>query len=280
MHDARVSSHSAESQSLPGGFSEAELRQAITSARSWRGVLRALERTSPKLGRQLREAALVRAIDFSHFTGSVDVVRLRRVVTESASWREVLVALGYDADSGSGRAAVRRQCQRAGVDTAHLASPAPPPRERAFAADVDLRYLRSAAPAIVAGELALRGYAISWPSEPAAYDLIADGAGGLQRIQVKSNTLKQDGAWSCKLTRSQPGPAGRRRAAYSTEEIDFFACVDGERAVYLIPAWLLEGFSVIYLRKYESFRLSAEGPRPGTGAESGGDGANGRADRI
>lgn len=105
------------------------------------------------------------------------------------------------------------------------------------------------------GALALRGYAVSWPLEPVAYDLVADSEVGLQRIQVKSTTWRQDGAWACKLTRSEPGSGGGR-AYYSAEEVDYFACVDGEEAVYLIPVAVVEGLSVIYLRAYERFRLA------------------------
>jgi hypothetical protein len=185
----------------------------------------------------------------------MDESRLREVVGGASSWSEVIRDLGYTEDSGSARATIRRRCRDLAIDVTHLGTKPPLADDFPFSRPPARDNLRAAAPTLVAAALALRGYAVLWPAEPAKFDLVAEGDGGLVRIQVKSSTWKQDGAWACKLTRSERSELGRRRAAYSSEEIDFFGCVDGDLGVYLIPVSLVEGLSVIYLRKYDAFQL-------------------------
>src|SRR5437763_4404361 len=103
---------------IPRNIPEAQLRAAVAGSRSWRGVLRALGYTSPRLGRELREASDRLQLDYSHF--GPDEAELARAVSSSTTWSEVIRELGYAAGSGSARATVRRRCARAGVDISHL----------------------------------------------------------------------------------------------------------------------------------------------------------------
>jgi len=121
--------------------------------------------------------------------------------------------------------------------------------------------LSTGAPAgslIVASALVLGGCSVSWPLEPALYDLLADtGAPPLMRIQVKTTSRSQSGTWVCSLTRANPRPVratwGRR--TYPPGEIDYFGVVDGDLHVYLIPYAVVAGLSVIHVRHYVRYRL-------------------------
>src|SRR3954447_6364527 len=76
---------------IPRNIPEAQLRAAVAGSRSWRGVLRALGYTSPRLGRELREACDRLHLDYSHF--GPDEAELARAVSGSTTWTEVLRAL-------------------------------------------------------------------------------------------------------------------------------------------------------------------------------------------
>jgi hypothetical protein len=95
--------------------------------------------------------------------------------------------------------------------------------------------------------------------EGAAYDVLADfGPEGVRRVQVKTGTGRVGGSWVCRLSRSvydKDGYGGHRQAVYSSEEIDYFACVDGDFQLYLIPIAVVEGLASINLRKYEAYRV-------------------------
>ncbi len=98
---------------------------------------------------------------------------------------------------------------------------------------------------------------MSLAPEGVAYDLIGDFGGSAKRIQVK--TLMRDGG-QCSLSRKEycgTGHGGHRRALYTAEDIDYFACVTFGWAVYLIPIAAVEGRSSISLRSYDAYRLPA-----------------------
>ena len=69
----------------------------------------------------------------------------------------------------------------------------------------------------VAGKLIKLGYTVSWPLNEDSYDLIAERAGTLSRIQVKSATLKpKRGSYLCCLRR------GRGKVLpYTSKHCDF-----------------------------------------------------------
>jgi hypothetical protein len=158
---------------------------------------------------------------------------------------------------------VTRHCARLGIDTSRLASspPGEPVVSELRAMKADVTNLRHAAPHMVRAALSLLGIPTAMAAEGARYDLIADLPGrGLQRIQVKTGTRRdpKSGSWVCSLSRSEYDLArsgGRRRAVYSSEEIDYFACVDGDLQLHLIPIAAVEGRRLINLRKYASHRV-------------------------
>jgi hypothetical protein len=237
-----------------------DLAAAVAGERSWRGVLRRLGFTTSRTARVLREVCDELGIDYAHFRQiTPDDGLLREVVPDSTTWPDALERLGYAHGSGSARATVRKYCRRLGIDTTHLTF-ALMPSETGHVAAVPPRqqYLRSAGPFIVAAALTLQGHVVSFAAEGAVYDLVVDMGGALRRVQVKTSSSKTDGVWCCGLRRSEysrTGHGGHRHAFYTAEDIDYFACVDGMHRVYLIPISVVEGRSMITLRRYEAFRI-------------------------
>ena len=222
--------------------------------------MRRLGFTSSRTGRVLRSICDDHGIDYAHFRQvGPDDASIVRVIPGAVSWAEALEQLGYAPDSGSARATVRKHCRRLGIDTNHLTF------VRAAAVDgpVDFapqrRYLRAAGPYLVAAALSLSGRCVSLAAEGASYDLLMDDPDqGLLRIQVKTTTRVVGSAWNCQLTRSvyrRGVVGGHGPAAYCSEDVDLFACVDGDGCLYLLPIKLVEGRSSISLRKYDAFKL-------------------------
>jgi hypothetical protein len=64
---------------------------------------------------------------------------------------------------------------------------------------------------------ALRGFRVSWPLEPAVYDLLADPGDGaaILRVQVTTGTSRQGDTWVCWTGRSTyaPVPGGKKRVS-------------------------------------------------------------------
>ena len=251
-----------EPRLLLARVSEERLRDAVAGSRSWRGVLQALDLKSSSFGPKLRNACNELDIDYSHFRSILATdARLREVITSSADWPAALAKLGYAKGSGTARATVRKHCNRLGIETTHLA--AGPPRPPVHLAVANLvpkqEHLRHAGPYLVLFALNAAGTPATLAPEGAAYDVLADfGSDGVKRIQVKTGTMKDRGSWLCRLSHSvydRNGHGGHRAAAYSAEEIDFFACVDGDFRLYLIPIGVVEGMLSVSLRKYEAYRV-------------------------
>jgi hypothetical protein len=253
-------------QLLPARVTEEQLRTAVAANRSWRGVLRALGLKSSSFGPRLRSACNELEIDYSHFRSILATdARLREVITSSTDWPSALTQLGYAKGSGTARATVRKHCNRLGIDTSHL-SPSPP-RDQVIAEigglSAQIEHLRFAAPYMVLAALTLLGIPTALAVEGSRYDLVAElPSRGLSRIQVKTGTCRDSkgGSWVCSLSRSEydlAGSGGHRHAAYSSEEVDFFACVDGELNMHLIPIAAVEGLLRINLRKYAGYRVPA-----------------------
>ena len=79
------------------------------------------------------------------------------------------------------------------------------------------------------------GCGVSIPyGDNSKYDFIADVNGKLLKIQVKTSSLKDDGAikFSCRTTHANC--AGVKNERYSADEIDFFATY-WDNQCYLIP---------------------------------------------
>jgi hypothetical protein len=234
------------------------------NSRSWNGVLRELELRSSSYGPKLRNACNELEIDYSHFRSILATdARLREVITTSTDWPTALEKLGYAKGSGTARATVRKHCARLGVQTSHLTPTAP--RDEVVA-DLDglcaqLEQLRFAAPYMVLVAFTLLGVPTAVAPEGSRFDLIADLPNrGLMRIQVKTGTRRdgRSGSWVCSLSRSEydlAGSGGHRHAAYSSEEVDYFACIDGDLHMHLIPIAAVEGLLCINLRKYAAYRV-------------------------
>jgi len=223
--------------------------------------MRALDLRSSSFGPKLRNACNELDIDYSHFRSTLATdARLREVITNSTDWPTALAALGYAKASGTARATVRKHCNRLGIATSHLAAS---PRPQAgsplvFELAPKPAHLRNAGPYLVLFALNAAGIPAAVAPEGAAYDVLADlQEEGVKRIQVKTGTRKDRGSWVCRLSHSvydKNGHGGHRSAAYSSEEIDYFACIDGAYQLYLIPIDAVEGRFSINLRKYEAYR--------------------------
>lgn len=223
--------------------SDDDLRAAVRESGSWRGVLRALgyASTSGGLSASLQVRAKDLDIDTSHFLGqrTWSDVELGQAISESRTWTEVTRRLGLSNGSRN-ITAVKTHAARLQFDRTHLGRSQVPVGGMPFTATPDLHHLRSAAPAIAASWFLHRGYSVSYPAEPCAYDLVADdAAGGLHRIQVKTATCgRPGGPWRCALVRKT---AFVRREPYDPDSVDFFFLVDGDLRAYLVPIAELAG---------------------------------------
>lgn len=247
---------------LPGGVTEQALRAAVAANQSWRAVLRQLGMTAPRSGRQLRAACDAWGISYEHFSGTqwerMSGEALAAAVASSSTWDEVVTRVGYAAGSGSARASLRKATWALGIDVGHLSEPAVRDGLGPFDGDGADVNLRQAAAFIVAAKCALLGHSVSWPLEPAPYDLIVQTKQrGLLRVQVKSGTHLAHGSWVVWITRQQAAAArGGHRQVYTARDIDYFAVVDAEHQVYMLPIGLVEGQQSLTLRKYEEYRIA------------------------
>ncbi len=125
------------------------------------------------------------------------------------------------------------------------------------------RHLPAAGALVVAAIYALQGSRVSWPLEPAPYDLLVeppDGAAML-RVQVKTCTTQQHGTWICWVTRSRYArvPGGKRRTSYAPGDVDVLAVVTGDLDVYLLPFEVVAGRTAITLRSHTAYRAATVG---------------------
>ena len=252
-----------EPRLLPAGISEDQLREVVAANRSWRGVMRALDLKSSSFGPKLRNACNTLDIDYSHFRSILATdSRLREVIAESTDWPSALAKLGYAKGSGTARATVRKHCNRLGIGTGHLATSTQRSLEQSAVLDLapQPEHLRNAGPYLVLFAFNAAGLPAALAPEGALYDVLADfgKAEGVKRIQVKTGTMKDRGSWVCRLSHSvydRNGHGGHSAAAYCSEEIDYFACIDGDHQLYLIPIAVVEGRLSINLRKYDHYRV-------------------------
>lgn len=247
---------------LPGCVTPALLRDAVAGNRSWRGVLRHFGMNSPRYGRQMQQACDLLGISYEHFSGTrwekITDQAVATAIAEAASWGDVMLRLGYAYDSGSARATLRKRALGLGIDISHLSPVKGDVDNGPFAGAGSDCNIRKAAAFLVAAKCALLGHGVSWPLEPQSYDLLIETAThGILRVQVKSGTHFVDGTWRVAITRGQghQGNRGERRA-YTAEEIDYFAVVDGEQQVYMIPIEDIEGQKTLSLRKFEGYRIA------------------------
>ena len=104
---------------------------------------------------------------------------------------------------------------------------------------------------MAAAWLEMRGHRVSWPLEPARYDLVVDLHGRLLRVQVKTTTHKQGDRWTVWLSSTSP-----TRTIYSAEDVDAFYVIDGDLTHYWIPLARVAGLQAIALSAYGDTVLS------------------------
>lgn len=231
-------------------YTDDDLRDAVSRSRSWRGVLRTLglAGTSAASIRSVRRRADALDLPRDHFTGGRTWTDhdLREAISEAPTWAEVAQRVGLT--GGSAVTTVRSHAVRLGIRAPHIDG-APEPSSPLHSPDAG--NLCKAGPVLAAAWFTLCGYDVSWPLEPARYDLIAWFNGGAQRIQVKTTTVRSGGSWQANIAAS-----GTERTPYPPDAIDWFFVIDGELRNYLIPFERVVGLLAIQLSAYEDCRVT------------------------
>ena len=157
------------------------------------------------------------------------------------------MALGLSGGSSTGL--LRGHALRMGLDISHFGTGpvAAPARPRV---QPELTNLPRAGSMMAATFLTLCGFEISWPLEPARYDLVASRDGSLSRIQVKTCRRWGAGGWEVSLSTTSGG-----RRTYDPNDIDEFFVIDGDLEFYLIPVAAVGGRHGITLTRYRAFRM-------------------------
>lgn len=242
---------------LPRPVPVEALRAAVGEQQSWRGVMRTFGFTTSRTGRVLREICDELGIDYGHFHRStLSDQPLADIIRTSTSWPEALERLGFAPGSGSARATIRRHCELQNIDVTGLRRDTTPSSDGLLELAPRPEQLRHAGPYLVAAALTLAGVPVSFAPEGVAYDLIGDFLGrGPKRIQVKT---VMSGSWYCGISRKEyckTGTGGHRRALYTADDIDYFACVTLDRSIFLIPIAAVEGRTTIALRRFAAFQI-------------------------
>jgi len=229
-------------------YNDEQLRAAVASQHSWRGVLRALGLTATSAGsqRSVRRHADRLELDYSHFTGQrrwTDAA-LAQAVAESYSWAQVAATLGIK--GGSSYPLLRGHALRLGLDISHfgrqLVRPAPKRTVRP-----NVSNLRYAGPLLAAAWFALCDYEVSWPLEPYRYDLLVRQSERIERVQVKTTTRRGTNSWPVDL-----GPGGKG-SAYDPDDLDSFFIITAGLDCYYIPIKAVAGRGSINLSFYSEY---------------------------
>jgi hypothetical protein len=237
-------------------YTDDDLRVAVARSANWHEVMRALGLPTTSAGkiRIVRRQVEQLGLDTSHFRGKRRWTdsQLRQAVIGCHTWNDVLTALGLTPGDSDARTRVKAQAIRLGLDISHLGRSRPdgsPPAMKPA-----LRHLRDAGSALAATWFALCGCPVSWPLEPAIYDLIAVTPTGLQRVQVKTTTQLTKDGWLVSVGRRPYSPGNRVSAIpYDPDDIDLFFIVDGDLTMYVIPSRVLAGRVRILLRSYAAY---------------------------
>jgi hypothetical protein len=198
-------------------------------------------------------------LDTSHFRGkrTWSDAQLRRAVIDAESWDELLTKLGVAPPAADGQVRVKAHAKRLRLDLTRLedsGSNAPGPRE----VKPDLRYLRDAATSIAASWFSLCGFNVAIPLEPAVYDLLVSMPTGIKRVQVKTTTYFSKDGWTVTVGRRPYSIGNRERLLpYDPDLIDWFFIVDGDLAIYLIPAQVIAGRVAILLHTYAKYIVAS-----------------------
>lgn len=204
--------------------------------------------------------------------------QLIAAVAASTSWRGTLRELGLASSSASEMRSVRTHADRLNIDYMHFNSH---PRSReggghrtssasgalegaapivstvdTVSTGVDLApdrtRLRRAGALLAAAWYTMCGQDVSWPLEPARYDLSVHCAGVFRRVQVKTTVARAGESWKAYISTSRRG-----RTTYSADEIDEFFIIDGDLGMYIIPVDDVAGLHALHLRGYERYKQAA-----------------------
>jgi hypothetical protein len=231
-------------------YSDAQLVAAVAAARSWRDVLRRLDlsATSAAAIRSVRGHAERLGLSTAHFTGQRrwSDAQLAEAIAAAASWSDVLGALGLA--GGSSTSAIKGHAVRLGLDLRHL-SPAVP-QSAEGGPQPSAEHLHRGGALLASAWLAMSGFDVSWPLEPARYDLVAGRGPTLLRVQVKTTRTRSGASWVVHL-----GSTSATERAYDPDDLDYFFCIDADLGKYLIPIEVVAGRVSIVLRRYDAFRL-------------------------
>jgi hypothetical protein len=251
----------------PLTWTDTQLAEAVANSTNWRSVMLSLgygERSkSAGTVRLVRRRVAELGLETSHFRGRRrwSDEQLRQAVAECTTWEEVVTRLGLSTASGNVQPHIKGHTIRLDLDTSHLNAVSHQGRQPAEAIPfstallTDLRYLRTAGPVTAAAWFMLRGYVVSLPAEPAAYDLVVETQERMSRVQVKTTTYASRDGWMATVghhpdTHSKKGYG---LLAYDPDEIDLFFIVDGDMTMYLIPSRAIAGRVRILLRTYRKY---------------------------
>jgi hypothetical protein len=192
--------------------------------------------------------------------------QLEEAVNTSTCWADVMERLGKPR---SGDAAhVRKVADRLGFDSSHFMV-----RRNDLPVELPAGHDFQRARTGIGGPPSLsiamqwfleRGYIVSVPIEPAAYDLVTESDDGLKRVQVKSTSRRErGGAFKARLTRRIYDPETTRNNAgsyrdvpYGPGMVDYFFIITRDGMAYLIPSGAVEGAQTIVLsERYEHFKV-------------------------
>lgn len=242
-------------------WTDEQLRNAVASQHSWRGVLRelGLEPQSAGATRKVRRRAAELDLDASHFTGQRrwSDVKLREAVAQASSWTDVMYRIGAHERC---RASVLAHAARLKLDTSHFGPQRldPPPVDF-FTAVPQPKMLRTAAQSIAIAWFLLRDIPVAVPPEPKEYDLLVTMQGGVQRVQVKSSTRRtRSGTWDVGIGRRPyrlDKSAGRE--SYEPDSLDYFFLIAGDGAIYLVPSQVLVGRVSVFLSVLDRYRVGS-----------------------
>lgn len=232
-------------------YSDAELAQAVAASGSWRGVLRALglRGTSAGAMRSVRTQADRLGLSYAHFRGQRRWTdrQLASAVLRAKTWTEVALDLGLAGSSAT--RTLQGHAVRLSLPTNHL-EPGPTVARSLHHEAPRRSHLSRAGALMAAAWFELCGRSVSWPLEPARYDLLVWRGDGADRVQVKTTTVRDGATWQVRLSTTR-----KETHTYGPDEIDQFFVIDGDYRYYLIPVAVVGGLTAINVSAYQDFLL-------------------------
>lgn len=245
-------------------WTDEQLREAVASNHSWRGVTRALGLAGLAISRTARQRADELELDASHFRGqrTFSDERLRDAVAASSSWNEVSRRLGLAAATSQ----MKAHAARLQLDVSNLLHPREVSFESPFAGSPAAGTLSETAEHWAAAWFVSRGHAVSWPaSGKSPYDLVVEAASVLYKVQVKTTTNSTGpGAWAAPIRRVT-SPRGRTIVTrpYDPLDVDYFFIVTGDGRGHVIPMESVVGRMTVTVRQGGPWDIGLVGPPQG-----------------